>query len=608
MKKILAFLLTALTMSFHSDAQVYSDYVGAGQSQDVTVTSSDPQSNGIHSVNGTGLDLDIQGASRFLAHASMGATIDDIQYVAENGIEFWVDEQLSSTPTFHTQSTIDVVLFLYDECLANLGDECNNVFNTNQFMWRYSFWDNTMKAPDQLRQRVALALSEILVVSDRSDLQSYPWGIANYYDVLVSNAFGNYHDLLMDMTLHPSMGYYLSHINNPRTLPDFNIHPDENYAREIMQLFTIGLYELNQDGSRKIDPATGEWIPTYDNDDITELAKVFTGLSGSQWADENNSDPVQFGFPFQVYSLLDPMTMYPIWHEPGPKTIVGNHVILGGQSGMKDIEDAVAHLFYHDNTAPFVCLRLIQRLVKSNPSPDYISRITLKFNDNGQGIRGDLEAVVKAILLDPEAMECYWLQDDTQGQLREPFMRQIQLFKGLRAQAESEEFWNSSAFYEEWTGQHPMSSSTVFNFYMPDYVPDDDFESLDLVGPEYQILNTSTSANYVNWMMIGLLREYINDRYNVDLPNIINEGYVNAYVADTEYYEADLTDPLWLSLVEFPAELVDYLDILLANGQLTEETKSKMVSSMNSSLLDLEAKARYALFMVMINPDFVIMK
>ena len=607
MKKVYAFLCS-ITFFFSANAQ-YSDYVGAGNIQGISVNSSDPASNAIASLDGSGLDLETQAASRFLAHATLGATIEDIQYLTEVGYEAWLDEQFEIERSLYAEPTIENILLLYDYCIESLGeDQCNNVFVLNPAMFRYAWWDNAMRSPDKLRQKIALALSEILVISDNSGLINFPHGLAAYYDILSNHAFGNYEDLLMDVTLNPSMGFYLSHINNYRTIEELNIHPDENYAREIMQLFTIGLYELNADGSRKLDPQSGLWIPTYDNDDIKGLAKVFTGLSGSAWADENDNRPVQFGRNFGRYSLLDPMAMYEEWHEPGPKTIVGNYTI-DGSTGMEDIELAVRHLFNHDNVGPFLSYRLIQRLVKSNPSPEYIERISRIFADNGNGVRGDLKAVVKAIFLDPEAMDCYWFGDPDNGQLRPPILRYTQMMLGLKADAESEVFWNSGFFYQDFTAQHPMSSPTVFNFYRPDYVPDSEFAYYDIVGPEFQILNSSTSSNYVNFMLIALMRDYLFDRYNIRLPNVLNEAFLIPYVEDQEFYEAELTDALWLELGYTPEQLIDYLDILLANGMLSDETRSSILESIEpDNVLNPFDKSNYALFMTMINPDYIIMK
>lgn len=605
--KILYAFLSILLWTHFASAQ-YSDFIGAGHITGIQVSSSDATSTPESTLDGSGLDVDLRGASRFLSRASMGATIDDIKYVSEVGIEQWIDEQLDIPSYNYTINTVENIFELYEQCLNNLGEqECNREFILNPAYFRYSWWDNVVNGEDRLRQRIALALSEILVVSDNSELINFPHGVAAYYDILSKHAFGNYRDLLWDVTLNPSMGYYLSHINNPKTDEENNIHPDENYAREIMQLFTIGLYELNNDGSRKLD-GSGLWIPTYDNDDIKGLAKVFTGLSGSKYADEEITFPVIFGLDFRAYSLLDPMKMFPLWHEPGSKTIVGDYTIQDADP-MKEVELAIDHLFNHPNVGPFLAYRLIQRLVKSNPSPAYVDRVASVFNDNGNGERGDLKAMIKAIYLDEEALECYWFEDMANGQLREPILRYTQLMIALRAQTRSEKFWNTAFFFQRFTDQHPMSSPTVFNFFKPDYVPDSDFAYYDMSGPEFQILNSSTASNYVNFMLFALMRDYFTERYGLRLPDVLNEPFLIPYVEDQDIYKAELSDELWLELAYSPTELVDYLDIVLANGFLSDESRSKISNSITpDNILNEFDKSNYALFLLMIHPDYVIMK
>ena len=606
---IFVFLLPLISFS-----QEYDDYIGAGHAIGVSAISSDIQSNPINSVNGEGYELDIQGSSKFLAHATLGYTIEDVENLTENGIESWIDEQLTIEAEYLTVPTIEKIFTAYFACMDEFGIECPLLFNLDARYFRYSWSHNMRYGQDLLRQRVAMALSEIVVISDKSMLNQAPHALANFYDLLSRNSFGNYKDILTETTLHPAMGFYLSHINNPKTFPDLNIRPDENYAREIMQLFSIGLYELNQDGSRKTDVNTGLWIPTYDNEDIQGLAKVFTGLSGSKWADDNDTSPVEFGRPYNNYSLIDPMIMYPFWHEPGEKTILGNYTIPDGQTGMEDINDAIDHLFNHDNVGPFLAVRLIQRLVKSNPSPQYISRVAGVFADNGNGIRGDLGAMTKAILLDDEALECYWTTDIRNGMLRAPILRLTQMLKGLKAEAPNGIFWNSASFFEIQAGQHPMGAPTVFNFYSPDYVPDSEFAYENLVGPEFQILNSSTSSNYVNYMMLALLGDYFNARFqdlpNYDpLPNILNEPSFIEWVPDNEAYAAVLSDPFLIELASNPEEWVDYLDITIANGLLSDQTKERIIDSMKKTdILDPMSSALYGVFLVMINPEFVIMK
>lgn len=258
------------------------EHFGAGQSLGISVTSSS-QSNGTNAnstINGNGLDQQFDEASRFLGQASLGANNELITYVASIGAENWIDEQFASGMV----NFRDTTQMIWDEFVLDYADQWgpDEVFGNDALFpiatyWRMAWWNNVMKSGDQLRQRVALALSEIMVVSEKSQLELHAMGLADYYDQLYHNAFGNYRDLIEDVTLHPSMGFYLSHLNNEKSNEELNIHPDENYAREVMQLFSIGLYELNIDGSLVLDQNDAP-VPTYNNDDIKEFAKIITGL------------------------------------------------------------------------------------------------------------------------------------------------------------------------------------------------------------------------------------------------------------------------------------------------------------------------------------------
>ena len=605
----LSFVCALLIVCSKAATQPYSDFIGGANIERLTITSSDPLSEGIRSINGEGLEEDLQLASRFLSHATLGATIEEIEEVSKVGIDNWIDDQYIMPVTNYTDPTVEILFELYERCKDKLGDECEDDFVPNPVMWRYAWWHNTMHGQDKLRQRVAMALSEILVVSDQSDLGNIPHGIGFYYDILMRNAFGNYKTLLTDMTLSPAMGFYLSHMNNPKSIPMLNIRPDENYAREFMQLFTIGLYELNQNGTRKINLSDGKWIPTYDNDDIKELAKVFTGLSGAEWQDDADNRPVVFGRNHFRYSFITPMKMYEDWHEQGEKRLIGDKIIADGQTGMEDIEQTIEHIFNHENVGPFLATRLIQRLVKSNPSAEYVKRIATVFNNNGQGERGDLRAVIKSILTDDEAMDCYRIDHKSNGMLRTPMLRYTQMMLGLKAVTKSEWFWNSSYFFQEQTEQHVLSSPTVFNFYTPDYVPDADFADNNMVGPEFQILNSSTSSNYINWMLLALNRDYLFDRFDFEFPDLLNETFFIMYTDDVDSYKAEFSDEYWLGLASAPEQYIDYLDILLTNGQLSIDKKERLINAMKrKDIFNTKEAANYALFMIMIDPDFVVMK
>jgi len=501
MKKTILCIILCLPFCF--SAQDYRDYLGAGHSKGITVTSSSQkdktdwreQAEAINTINGTGLDARLLETSRFLAQATFGTNLDYIKSVAENPFEDWIDNQFSiNSPSFQelTQTTFNEARSLY---LSNGGDP-DNYENPTWEHFMYAWWQGNIKNEDLLRQRVTLALSEILVISRDSNLGQYGMGFGDYYDVLKDNAFGNFKNLLKDVTLHPMMGIYLSHYNNPKSIPDRNIHPDENFAREIMQLFTIGLYELNQNGTYVLD-GEGQKIPTYDNDDIKEFAKIFTGLGPSGVEDKFPDRDPKFGQGHYFARKDMPMIMYDDWHQTGEKKLLNGYTVPNGQSGMQDIDAAINHLFNHQNTAPFIAFRLIQQLVKSNPSPAYVSRVSSAFN-NTKGVRGDMKAVIKAILLDDEARSCSWIENPKSGKLIEPMMRYFNVVRQIDLDNEDGRYWNIAYDFYKATGQAPLSAPSVFNFFLPEYVPNSEFTDAKLVAPEFEIHNSATSINYLN--------------------------------------------------------------------------------------------------------------
>ena len=278
MKHFFTFLFALISISLVS-AQEYEDYIGAGHSEGITVTSSSDVvgSEAIKTIDGTGMDSRLFETGRFLSQATMGADLDYINIVKDMEYSDWIDQQIALPVTYLESEVVDVWNEIIDTVTARGISDPEDEFGPAMRELSFAWWQNTMTAEDQLRQKVAFALSQILVISTNSDLSGEAEATANYYDKLLDGAFGNYKDLLTDVSLHGAMAYYLSHLNNPKAIPEENVHPDENYAREIMQLFTIGLYELNNDGTHQLD-GQGNSIPTYDNADIKEMAKIFTGL------------------------------------------------------------------------------------------------------------------------------------------------------------------------------------------------------------------------------------------------------------------------------------------------------------------------------------------
>lgn len=417
-----------------------------------------------------------QSASRFLAQATFGANLALIQHVANIGHEAWLDEQLV-LPAIDTLPIVS----------AGTVDGEGLILPA---MFRWAHWQYMMTAPDLLRHRMVFALSQLLVISTQLDeLGEQARGMSSYYDLFQKHAFGKFRYLLFDVTMHPFMGIYLSHLKNRKTDLALNRFPDENYAREVMQLFTIGLYELNQDGSYQLDQ-NGSPIPTYSNAEITEFAKVFTGLTTKPEQDDQVIDLEYFLENDDIFH--EAMIMYDDEHEPGEKKLLKGLVIPAGQTGMQDINDAVDNLFNHPNVGPFIGRLLIQRLVKSNPSPAYISRVTAAFNDNGSGVRGDMKAVIKAILLDSEARDTSYFTDPTHGKLREPFVRYVQLCRAFNPASPNGLYRNSGGLAQDMLQQYPFHAPSVFNFFLPTYQPLGPLAKANLVAPEFQITGMKT--------------------------------------------------------------------------------------------------------------------
>jgi uncharacterized protein (DUF1800 family) len=342
---------------------------------------------------------------------------------------------------------------------------------------------------DQLRQRVAFALSEIMVVSDRGVLFNYPNGLAYYYDTLAQGAFGNFRDLMEAVTLTPAMGVYLSMLGNEKPDPARNIRPDENYARELMQLFTIGLVELDIDGRQTLD-GDGQPIPTYDQSIIEGFAHVYTG-----WTFANSQS-----FHQPSYIFAAPMQAYPAFHDTGTKTLLNGVVLPAGQTPQKDLDDALDNIFAHPNVGPFICKQLIQRLVTTNPSPAYVARVARVFNDDGTGVRGNLRAVVRAILLDSEARAAP--AGDAGGKLTEPLLRLVGVWRAYGAAAPSGRylFPNPDLFF----AQAPLRAPSVFNFFRPHYAPPGEIRDRGLVSPEMEITNETTTSSVNNYLAYAI--------------------------------------------------------------------------------------------------------
>lgn len=367
-------------------------------------------------------------AARFLAQATFGAGTNDIAAVQSLGYTGWLASQFSLPPT-HALPNV----------LANPYSDPTDLYQSS--IWFNTWWMNSVNAPDQLRQRVAFALSEIFVVSEHGTLQNHADALSSYYDMLVDHAFGNYRDLLKAVTLHPAMGLYLGMLGNNAGSIITGLHADENYAREVQQLFSIGLNRLWPDGSLILN-SQDTLVPTYTQNEIMGFASVFTGWNYYQTNQANGRLPSNW-FPATIYT--NPMVLVPSHHELGSKLVLDNVTLppaWGAQQSPStnndaycshDLEAALDSIFANQNIGPFICRELIQRLVTSNPSRDYVYRVAQVFNDDGTGVRGNMQAVIQAILLDYEARSPDLIPEPGYGKQREPLLRVTQLARAFPA-------------------------------------------------------------------------------------------------------------------------------------------------------------------------------
>ena len=511
-------------------------------------------------------------ASRFLVQASFGGSRAEIEALAQRGAEEWFRDQLALPRR-------SVLTRLEGLASQQTGDLTG--------IW----WERAVFADDQLRQRIAYALSQITVVSmDQTELRTATTTFAVYMDHLEAQAFGNYEDLIRALTFDPAMGLWLSHIANRAADPELGNAPDENYAREMMQLFTLGTAPLDAGGR----PMPGE---TFTNADVEGLAAVMTGLT---WADH------PYGFvswlPTDRSLRTRPMEIYADFHETGGKTVLGR--TISGPDAAASIDDALDIVLSHPNVPVFVAQRLIQRLVSSNPSPAYVARVAAAYDTGrfvlpesrrsvGEGRRGDMTATIAAILFDEEARVPG--EEASSGKLREPVLRLAQLLRAYRLdREEGPEAPNGPLSELGWpnrVGQAPLRAPSVFNFYQADHVaPGTETGAMGLYGPELQIMASASSAGFA-----GLMVDYTR------------QGGLGAFM-DWDY------DTL-LALADEPAALADELDVVLTRGRLSSEVRARLVAALGAIPVqqgreadDRLLRVRVALALVTTSPEYAVQR
>lgn len=455
---------------------------------------------------GQDLPADAADLMRFLTQASFGPDDFEVAYLGQAGFSLWLERQRTLPASLHAPPL---------QALAALG------LPVYQQHREQVWWKLAVEAPDQLRQRMAFALSQILVVSaQNSSLFDDPLGCARYYDLLVEGAFGNYRELLERIALAPQMGSYLSMLKNQKQAPDSGLRPDENFARELMQLFTIGLHELEPDGQLRLDPQ-GQPIPTYGQDQVEALARVFTGWTyagASSWE-----------WPALSH---EPMENWPQYHDAGPKQLLGGLELPGGQPAALELELALDALFEHPNMGPFLARRLIQRFVTSNPSPAYVARVAAVFADDGSGERGDLWATLVALLLDPEARAPRGEQTPGFGKLKEPLLRITGLWRAFEGRPQNGVY--KTWYVDDELGQAPLRSPSVFNFFAPDYQHPGVLSEAGLVAPEFQITDATRITATTNAFDVAVFQGYQGFAWATPASVLMDLGTELALAGDIE--------------------------------------------------------------------------
>ena len=506
-------------------------------------------------------------SARFLQHAQFSSSEADIAAVKSQGATTWLDAQMSLSSSTGGYDWLTQ---------RGYGVIDANKFYEMEFQSNYMAWHQIMAAPDGVRRRVALALSEFFVVSGAGvGTISWPmFAMGAYWDVLCKNAFGNFRTLLEDITLNIAMGEYLNTLGNQKEDAATGRLPDENYAREVMQLFTVGLLQLNIDGTPKLG-ANGQPLETFTQSDVSNLARVFTGY------ESDNTEGYSQSAVAPTYTLRNigytrrPMVLNASRHSTLRAEFLGA-VVEAGTDGKTALKIALDRLFNHPNVGPFFGRQMIQRLVCSDPTPAYVARVAAVFNNNGKGMRGDLAAVFKAILLDSEATSATGLTSTTFGKLREPMVRTAQWARTFKVTSLKGTWKIGNPNYSavDALGQSPLQAPSVFNFFRPGYVPPSTLMAFTkATAPEFQLVNESTTASYINY-----LQNFLYQGMWVRAPELITSPDM-ATPTDGPDIVPDYSAEL--ALVGNPSGLINRLNLLMCAGQLSPETVTMMINALS---------------------------
>ncbi len=531
-------------------------------------------------------------AARFLTQATFGPNDSSIAAVQSAGYATWIDQQEAMPVSASHQAFIESRLATLQATNPSAKIGYPDFFN--------SFWKQAATGPDQLRQRVKLALSEIFVVSFNGVILDTR-GVSSYYDMLGANAFGNYRTLLENVTLHPMMGAYLTYLGSVKEDPSTGEEPDQNFAREVQQLMSIGLYQLNQDGSLQTDSA-GSPISTYSTNDIDGLSKVLTGFSWYSPKPTTVGGKATFnGGSRDPNASVTPMIAYPSYHSISSKAFLGVTIPASttpDPSG--DLKIALDTIFNHPNVGPFIGRQLIQKLVTSNPSPAYVARVAAVFNNDGTGVRGNLGAVVKAILLDPEARDDTAVSSPTFGKLREPVVRVANWMRAFNVTSDSGWWQVGSTSGAISLGQSVMFSPSVFNFWRPGYSPPNTaLGNLNLVAPEFQSVNVSSVSAYI---------------INIHAAVFTGLGPKSPTTGVSDVRSAYASE---IAVANDAAALTDRINTLVLYGQMSASLRSRILDAVNKIRIPtppataaqisaaLKSRVATAVYMALVSPEYL---
>ncbi len=521
-------------------------------------------------------------SAAFLMRATFGGKPQEIENLTQTNAADWIAAEFQKPAP---------------EYLAPVVEQLRSEENVQTGAAQHIVWDNMITSDDQLRQRMIFALSQILATSDRSD-GLRPHMLAHYIQMISDNAFGNYRDLLEDITYSPQTAHYLTYFANSKGDPETGRMPDENYAREILQLFTIGLTELNMDGTQKLN-AEGNPIEVYTNEDIMGLAKVFTGF-----AYKGRRYTPSFRDRDSEYSKL---VIWDDYHSQREKTFLGL-TIAANTPGEESVDRALDHIFNHPNVAPFISRQLIQRFTASHPSPEYVERVATAFETGrfvspdgqifGDGRRGDLKATISAILLEPSLFEENLEQAEFAGKIREPVLRFTHWARAFEVQNVSAKndiyMRDTSENASNSLGQHPFRAPSVFNNYRPGFIaPGTEAGQAKMTSPEFQLVNENTTVTYANFMT-----NFVFDR-------------TYSRIEGDDTFHAPYAREVLLAHDSFA--LMDHLSDLMTAGRMSEERKGEIAEIIHFMNLrdekideDRMKRVKTAILLTTLSPDYTI--